>query len=90
VLAAGRDAFSAHRAAVEELLASTAADGIHLTTVLDEDYPVNLRVIDNLPPFLFCRGKLDLTDAFSVAVVGTARARRRGSRSGASLARRRF
>jgi DNA processing protein len=67
----GREDFPAHYAAIQELLASTTADGIRLTTVLDDDYPVNLRVIDNLPPFLFYRGQLDLTDAFSVAVVGT-------------------
>ena len=56
---------------VEEMIASTEAEGIRLTTVLDEDYPVNLRVIDNLPPFLFYRGSLQPDDAYSVAVVGT-------------------
>lgn len=42
-----------------------------LTTVLDEDYPLNLRGIPNLPPFLFYRGHLREDDAYSVAVVGT-------------------
>jgi DNA processing protein len=42
-----------------------------LTTVLDEDYPLNLRAIPNLPPFLFYRGQLREDDAYSVAVVGT-------------------
>jgi len=55
--------------------------------VLDQDYPVNLRVVENLPPFLFYRGELRPDDAYSVAVVGTrsptpeglARARRMAS-----------
>jgi DNA processing protein len=45
--------------------------GLKLTTVLDEVYPLNLRTISNLPPFLFYRGTLRADDAFSVAVVGT-------------------
>jgi DNA processing protein len=45
--------------------------GARLTTVLDDDYPVNLRVIYNLAPFLFYRGELHRDDARSVAVVGT-------------------
>jgi DNA processing protein len=71
LLVQGRGDFDKHRAAISQILACTEAEGIRLTTVLDPDYPVNLRVIDNLPPFLFYRGRLDLTDAFSVAVVGT-------------------
>ncbi len=42
-----------------------------LVTVLDEDYPPNLRLIPNLPPFLFYRGTLGEADTRSVAVVGT-------------------
>ena len=52
----------------------SAADGVsaQLTTVFDDDYPVNLRFIHNLPPFLLYRGVLDaVRDARSVAVVGT-------------------
>jgi hypothetical protein len=45
--------------------------GFHLTTVLDNDYPVNLRFIWDRPPFLFFRGKLQRDDAFALAVVGT-------------------
>jgi DNA processing protein len=46
--------------------------GARLVTVLDDDYPVNLRLIFNLPPFLFLRGKAWTdSDARSVAVVGT-------------------
>lgn len=62
---------SERRAWVAELLANADQEGIRLTTVLDEDYPANLRLIHNLPPFLFYRGQLQFDDAKSVAVVGT-------------------
>jgi DNA processing protein len=55
------------RARVESAL----NDGIRLTTVLDDDYPLNLRTIFNRPPFLLYKGELREDDAFSVAVVGT-------------------
>lgn len=54
-----------------ELEAAEAA-GARITTVLDDDYPLNLRFIHNLPPFIFYMGSLDEdADARSVAVVGT-------------------
>ena len=52
-------------------LAAAARAGARLVTVLDQEYPANLRLIPNLPPFLFVRGELLETDARSVAVVGT-------------------
>jgi DNA processing protein len=58
--------------------------GARLVTVLDDDYPANLRVIYNLPPFLFYRGRLERDDARSVAVVGT----REASDAGIDSARR--
>jgi DNA processing protein len=46
-----------------------------LVTVLDRnEYPSNLRVIPNPPPFLFYRGELRRDDARSVAIVGTRQA----------------
>jgi DNA processing protein len=63
-----------HREVVEEMLACTRDEGIGLTTVLDADYPANLRTIFNLPPFLFFRGALRPEDARAVAVVGTRQA----------------
>lgn len=53
-----------------ELEAATAA-GARLVTVMDEGYPANLRLIPNLPPFLFYRGEVREEDTRSVAVVGT-------------------
>ncbi len=52
-------------------LASWRAKGLRLVTVLDDSYPLNLRTIYNLPPFLFYLGDLRADDAYSVAVVGT-------------------
>lgn len=60
-----------HRTAVSEMVTETTHEGYRLTTVLDEDYPINLRSIYNLPPFLFYKGELRPDDAYSVAVVGT-------------------
>jgi DNA processing protein len=48
-LASARDDLSERQRTVEAMLAATEADGIQLTTVLDQDYPVNLRTIYNLP-----------------------------------------
>ena len=50
-----------------------------LVTVLDDDYPANLRLIFNLPPFLFVARHASARDAFSVAVVGTREASEEGS-----------
>src|SRR5689334_20318947 len=47
------------RARVEDELDAARKAGARLTTVIDKDYPANLRVIGNLPPFLFYRGELD-------------------------------
>lgn len=52
----------------------TVGDDVRITTVLDDNYPANLRVIFNLPPFLLYRGVLSARDARSVAVVGTRKA----------------
>ncbi len=45
--------------------------GLLVLTVLDEDYPINLREIYNRPPFLFVRGDLQEEDRRAIAVVGT-------------------
>jgi DNA processing protein len=57
-----------------------------LITVLDDDYPSNLRLIYNLPPFLFVQGRLRRDDAKSVAVVGTRNASEEGLGRAAKLA----
>ena len=63
------------------------AVGARLVTVLDRaEYPSNLRVIPNPPPFLFYRGELQRDDARSVAVVGTRQASADGLARAARLA----
>ena len=50
-----------------------------MTSVLDDDFPLNLRFIHNLPPFIFYRGDLDESaDTRSIAVVGTREPSERG------------
>lgn len=61
--------------------------GARLVTVLDQDYPANLRLIPNLPPFLFFRGELLEADARSVAVVGTRGASEDGVRRAGRMSR---
>lgn len=74
-----------HFKRIEEELELAANAGAGLVTVLDADYPENLRDVADLPPFLFYRGRLDHeADAHSVAVVGT----RQVSDIGLSRARR--
>jgi DNA processing protein len=66
-------------AQIEEL----AAEGVSMVTVLDDDYPANLRLIYNRPPFLFIRGTLAPEDDRAIAVVGT----RRATNDGRDIAR---
>ena len=80
VLAAGSTA-SIDQASqrVDDELAAAEAVGARLVTVLDDDYPLNLRLIPNLPPFLFMLGAPIVSeDVRSVAVVGTRKPSPRG------------
>src|ERR1700684_256841 len=52
--------------------------GISPLTLLDPDYPENLRAVHDRPPLIFVAGGLDLGDARSVAVIGSRRASRAG------------
>ena len=83
---------AASERAEHEIEVASAA-GARLTTVLDADYPANLRSVPNLPPFLFYKGSLEPRDARSVAVVGTRQASdvglRRAGRMATGLARHR-
>jgi DNA processing protein len=54
------------------------AEGIEVITLLDEDYPLNLRTVHDAPAMLMVRGRLAPTDERSVAVVGTRRASEAG------------
>jgi DNA processing protein len=60
--------------------------GARLVTVLDDDYPANLRLIFNPPPFLFVQGHLERDDLRAVAVVGTREASEDGLRRARKMA----
>ena len=81
-----RDAAPLAQRVDAELKAAAAADA-RLVTVADDAYPANLRLIPNLPPFLFYRGDLREEDARSVAVVGTREATDKGLERAGKMAR---
>jgi DNA processing protein len=60
--------------------------GIRMASVLDREYPSNLRMIHQRPPVLFLRGMADERDAVSVAVVGTRQATPQGLEQARELA----
>jgi DNA processing protein len=51
-------------------IAAWRAEGIRLLTVLDPEYPENLRGVHDRPPLVFAAGDLGPSDARSIAVVG--------------------
>lgn len=71
---------------VDAELEAASRAGAYLLTVLDEGYPANLRLIPDLPPFIFCRGSFVDIDISSVAVVGTRQATDNGIRRAARMA----
>lgn len=68
------------------LIREITGEGVQLVTVLDEDYPANLRMVFNRPPFLFVRGQLVEADNRAVAIVGTRVASPEGLEQAAHLA----
>ncbi|ACU39403.1 DNA-processing protein DprA [Actinosynnema mirum] len=62
-------------------------DDVRLVTVLDDEFPPNLRLIPNAPPFLFVRGTMTDADLRSVAVVGTRDASEAGRQRAGRMAR---
>ncbi|MEV0826393.1 DNA-processing protein DprA [Nonomuraea rubra] len=75
-----------HQTAAQADVERAAKEGARLITVLDADYPPTLRLIYNLPPFLFVRGHLTEADLRSVAVVGTRQASDTGLRRARNMA----
>jgi DNA processing protein len=73
-------------AAVE--VAAWQARGYRLISMLDADYPDNLRSIENRPPLLFVAGELNASDKQSVSVVGTRAPTDAGRRLAAVVAER--
>jgi DNA processing protein len=71
----------------EAILDKLTRLGITPLTLLDEDYPPNLRQVADPPPVLFMRGKLKPSDSGAVALVGTRRASSYGKAVGECFAR---
>lgn len=69
-------------------VAGWLARGYQLLSVLDADYPDNLRSIENRPPLLFVAGELRESDRQSVSVVGTRAPTDVGRRIAAAVAER--
>jgi DNA processing protein len=72
---------------LEERVIAYEGEGIHLITVLDAAYPMNLRMVHDRPPALFVRGVLTPADERSVAVVGSRKASDEGLEKAAEIAR---
>lgn len=56
---------------IEEHLLYLEEQGIGVLTILDDDYPQQLKQIDDPPPLLYFKGEFPIQSIQSVAVVGT-------------------
>lgn len=54
------------------------AAGVRLIFFTDHDYPSRLKVLNDSPSLLYCKGNLDLEQQKTVAIVGTRQATRYG------------
>jgi len=61
-------------------------EGMRLLTVLDADYPDNLRTVHDRPPLIFVAGSLLTADARSIAVVGARNASPEGLATAGAIA----
>jgi DNA processing protein len=62
------------------------AAGFTLLTLLDAEYPQNLRQVHDRPPLIFTAGELGPADSRSVAVIGARRATSAGLATAAQIA----
>jgi DNA processing protein len=83
----------ASNAGPNELLDQARADlnrwdarGMRLITVLDPEYPPNLRAVHDRPPVVFVGGRLTPADARGVAVVGARQATKAGLHAATAIA----
>ena len=75
------------RTSPEAVARRLAQLGIRVVTLLDDEYPCNLRQVADAPPVLFVRGSLRPGDSQAVALVGTRRATAYGRAVAERLAR---
>lgn len=71
LLMEARDTESERLVTVQREIEKAVLVGARLATVFDDEYPLNLRLIHNAPPFVFWQGDLTEDDVRAVAVVGT-------------------
>lgn len=67
-------------------IAGLSCDGIAVITRDDDDYPANLRQVDDAPPVLFARGEFTPSDENAVAIVGTREPSQRSAEFARNLA----
>lgn len=83
----------AQASGVEAMLATAASDiegwraeGIRLLSVLDAEYPENLRAVHDRPPVIFVAGEIQAGDTRSVAVIGSRAATSQGTAAASAVA----
>jgi DNA processing protein len=67
-------------------IAGWTEDGIRVLSLLEPDYPDNLRAVHDRPPLLFLAGRLEPRDVRAVAVIGSRRASPAGLERAGDLA----
>ena len=71
----------------EAIWAPLRREGVKVVTLLDENYPANLKTITDPPPVLYYHGDLSSTDELAVSIVGARRATQYGREVAQKLAR---
>lgn len=74
-------------ARAQALIDRVTSQGVRLITIVDKDYPENLNLIFNRPPFIWVRGRLEARKLRAIAVVGMRQATQEGRAAAAGLAR---
>jgi len=72
--------------AIETELMAFEEFGINVTTIYDEDYPQNLKMVSDAPSVLFKSGDFLADDNFAVAIVGTRKPKESGKKMAEKLA----
>lgn len=66
------DIFEVHIEKAKKEIYDIEKKGIHIISMLDESYPILLKMTDNAPMFLYCKGNISLLKTTNnIAVVGT-------------------
>lgn len=71
----------------EATLLDWNAEGINFLSIFDPDYPLQLHLIHQRPPFITYRGQLKKDDRRGIAIVGTRKATDQGKRQAFEIAR---